>query len=83
MLSGKCKRNVFKSIGMASNLLEETVLGLKSNGPFMDKMPKESNQSRVVLQIMMSGEQKAVWKKVLVSGCSLILHSRYAIDSPE
>lgn len=67
MLSGKCERNVFKSIGMASNLFEETVLGLKSNGPFMDKMPKESNQSRIMLQIMMSGEQKAVWKKVLVS----------------
>lgn len=35
--------------------------------PFMDKRPKEVNQSRTMIQMMMFREQMAVWKKCLVS----------------
>lgn len=84
VFSGKCERNVFKAAGMASNLFEETMFRLKSHCPFMDKRPKETNHSRVVLQIMMFREKMAVWKKLLVSLAMFTdLHSRYAIDSSE
>lgn len=40
---------------------------LKSHYPFVDKRPKDPNQCRVVLQVMMFREKTVVWKKFLVS----------------
>ena len=67
MFSGKCERYVSKTVGMATNLFKGTMFRLKSHCSFMDKRPKEANQNRVMLQIMMFREKTVVWKKLLVS----------------
>ena len=69
MFSCKSERYVFETVGMASNLFEDTMFCLESHSPCMDKRAKLANQSRIVLQKMMFREKTVVGEKGLgISG---------------